>query len=406
MRRAFPISAIFCSAVLVLGSAHAVTGQGPGNEAFPQVAGGGPPDWVVPGTRLTWYGAAASVQSSYYTYVEDPAGEWEDPITKKRYRRTDEDEMTTAAGHAVSQTDVLAVEGEDVILSTSMWGIDLSTGLLSLVPLWGGRYPGAAVDGAWAHPNLLARVASGGTHELQVLRGTYWLGETPVEAVGFLSRTQGDYASTVFDATNGLLVSSTGRYKAAGSPVHGPLDMPEGNVQIMFTRLVDVRTRTLPGLGAAVPAWVVPGTQLVYSGQATVTNPFDPYGFSTGWPVEMVVTVDEVGGSWATFRSTTATDFDGYVERSEASGATGSAGLYWYDPASLATMTTGTVLDDDPITGAQLSVEWADGERVTLRTEAPGVAVRADYEIASGVLTKLTIEQGLGGVTLELISVS
>lgn len=314
--------------------------------------------------------------------------------------------MTTAAGRAVSQTDVIAVESEDVILSTSLWGIDLSTGQLSLVPLWGGRYPGAAVDGAWARPDLLAQVASGGTPELQVLRGTYWLGETPVEAVRILSRTQGDYASTVFDAGSGLLVASTRRYKAAGSPFHGPPDMLEGNVKIMFTRFVDVRERVLPGLGAAVPAWVVPGTQLVYSGQATVTNPFDPYCFSTGWPVEVVVTLDAVGGSWATFKSTTAIDFDGYVERSEASGATGSAGLYWYDPASLATMTAGTVLDEDPITGALLSVEWADGGSVTLLTEVPGVTMRASYEVASGVLTGLIIEQAVGGVTLGLVSVS
>jgi hypothetical protein len=387
-------------------SLSAVTAQEPDNVAFPPVAGGGPPDWVTAGTRLSWYGAAASVQSSYYTYVEDPNGDWEDPATGKRYRRTEEDEMPTAAGQGVSQTDVLAVEGDDVILSTSLWAIDLETGQLSLVPLWGGRYPGGAVDGAWARSDLLAQVPGGGTRELQILRGTYRLGETPVEAVSFVSRTQGDYSSTVFDADSGVLVASTGRYKAAGSRVRGPLDDPEGNVQIMFARLVDVRERALPGLGAAVPAWVAPGTQLVYSGQATVTNPFDPYGFSTGWPVQVVVTLDEVGSSWATFRSTTATDFDGYVERSEAFGATGSTGLYWYDPVSLATMNPGTVLDEDAITKARLSVEAADGASVTLLTEVPGLSVRATYEVGSGVLTGLVIEQAYGAATLQLMSVS
>ncbi len=406
MRHARRIAGLLCSVILVLGWPLAAVGQEPDNVAFPPIAGGGPPDWVTAGTRLTWYGAAASVQSSYYTYVEDPEGDWEDPATGKRYRRTEEDEMPSAAGHGVSQTDVLAVEGDDVILSTSLWSIDIESGQLSLVPLWGGRYPGAAVDGAWARPNLLDQVASGGTSELQVLRGTYQLGETPVDAVAFLSRMQGDYASAVFDAGSGVLVASTGRYKAAGSPVHGPLDDPEGNVQIMFARLVNVRERTLPGLGEPIPVWVMPGTQLMYEGEATVTNPFDPSGFSTGWPVEMVVTLDEVGSSWATFRSTTATDFDGYVERSEASGATGSTGLYWYDPASLATMTPGTVLDDDPITSARLSVEAADGVGVTLLTEAPGVTVRATYEVASGVLTELVLEQGYGTASLRLASVT
>jgi hypothetical protein len=314
--------------------------------------------------------------------------------------------MGSAAGMGVTQTDVLAVEGDDVILSTSLWAIDIESGQLSLVPLWGGRYPGGAVDGAWVRPDLLAQVASGGTTELQVLRGTYQLGEVPVEAVSFLSRLQGDYASTVFDEASGALVATTGRYKAAGPAVHGPLDMPEGNVQIMWTRLVDVRERTLPGLGAGVPAWVVPGTRLVYRGEAMATNPLDAYGFSIAWPVEVTVTLDEVGGSWATFRSTTATDLDGYVERSLAVGATGATGLYWYDPASLATMVPGTVLDEDPITTARLSVEAADGSSVTLLTEAPGVTVRASYDVASGVLSGLSIEQGYGGATLRLASVS
>ena len=42
---------------------------------------------------------------------------------------------------------------------------------------------------------------------------------------------------------------------------------------------------------------------------------------------------------------------------------------------------------------------------VTLLTEAPGVTVRATYEIASGVLTGLVLEQGMGAATLQLTSV-
>lgn len=180
MGRICRFAGLACSLVFVLGPSLAVIAQEPDNEAFPPVAGGGPPDWVTAGTRLSWYGAAASVQSSTYTYVEDPAGDWEDPATGKRYRRTEADEMPTAAGHGVSQTDVLAIEGDSVILSTSLWSIDLETGQLSLVPLWGGRYPGGAVDGAWARPDLLVQVPSGGTLELQVLRGiTSWARRQP-----------------------------------------------------------------------------------------------------------------------------------------------------------------------------------------------------------------------------------
>lgn len=218
---------------------------------------------------------------------------------------------------------------------------------------------------------------------------------------------RGDCASTVFDAGSGLLVASTGRDKAAGSRVRDPLDVdaPEGQVQIPFARIVDVRERMLPGPEAAAPAWVVPGTQLVHTSQALVANPHDPYGLRTGWPIQVVVTVDEVGDSWATHRSTTAMDLDGCVGRSEARGATGSTGLYRCDPASPGVMTSGTRLGEVPVTNARPSVEAAGDPSVTLLTEAPGVIVRAGYDVASGVLTGLVVAQGIAAVTLELISV-
>ena len=54
--------------LLGLGATSAVptAAQGEGNEAFPQVTapGGAAPDWVRPGTRLTWYGETASIRTS------------------------------------------------------------------------------------------------------------------------------------------------------------------------------------------------------------------------------------------------------------------------------------------------------------------------------------------------------
>lgn len=399
------IGGALCCVVFLLSLGTAAVGQPPAGDAFPFVGGGGPPDWVAAGTRLTWYGEVASVATGYYTYVEDPDGDWEDPVTRKRYRRTDEEDMPTAAARAYSQTDVLAVEGDDVVINSTLWGIDLETGLLGLTPLWGGRLPGAAVDGAWIRADLLAGVQSGGTRDLQVLRGPYQLGDTAVDSVGFLDRAKGDYASTVFDAASGVLIASTGRYKATGSPVHGPLDLPEGNVLIVVTRFVSTRDRALPGLGAPNPAWVVPGVELRYSGSATYTNPFDPSGFSVTYPVEVTVTIDDAGTGWATYASQTATNLNGYVERSQSHGATGSTGLYWYDPAALAQLSTGDVLDVDPTTGARLTVDSAGAPgmgAVKMRTELPGVTVVATYDPDRGILTGLTIEQALTFATVEL----
>jgi hypothetical protein len=390
--------------VMVLSSAPpAALGQ-EANEAFPPVAGGGAPAWVAPGLRLSYYGEAASIRTSYYTYVEAEDGEWEDPVTHKRYRRTEEAEMPEAAGRAFTQSDVIALAGDDVIMTTTMVGIDFETGLLSLIPLWGGRYPGAAVDGAWVRPDLLATVASGGTPELRVLRGPYDLEGTTVDAIGFMARDEGTYASTVFDQATGMLVASTGRAKGPDSPVHGPLDDPEGNVTVSWSRSVGVRQRGLPGIGEALPDWVAPGLALRYVGTTTVTNPFDP-GFEMTLPLEMVVTVDEVGEDWATFQSRSTVDYDGYLDTTESSGATGAAGQYWYVTGALGQLAAGDVLDEDPVTGARLTVDAVDDRGVTLRTEMPGVSVLTTFDSVSGVLTAMTVEQGYATVDVALASI-
>lgn len=384
----------------------ATLGQEP-NDAFPSVAGGPAPDWVQPGLRLTYYGEGASIRTSYYTYVEDPEGEWEDPITHKRYRQTEESEMPTAAGRAFTQTDVIAVDGDDVILGTTMVGIDLEDGSLSLIPLWGDRYAGAAVDGGWIHPDILARIASGGTPELRVLRGPYQLGTTTVDAVAFMTKADGTYASTVFDRETGAEVAFTGRAKGPGSPVHGPTDNPEGNVIVAWARLVNVRMRDVPGIGEALPEWVERGTSLHYTGTLTITNPFDAYGFEASYPVEVTVTIDDAGADWATFQGTTSVDYrNGFVDTSRSTGAVGAVGQYWYTPDALARLEDGQVLDDDPVTGALLTVEAVEPDGVTLRTEMNGVTVTATYDPGSGAMTTMTLEQGGYATTrIELASI-
>ena len=120
-------------------------------------------------------------------------------------------------------------------------------------------------------------------------------------------------------------------------------------------------TWACPGAWAPNPAWVAPGVELRFKGTATLVNPFDPSGFQVSYPVDALVTLDEVGDGWATFASETSTDLNGYVERSSARGAAGSTGLYWYDPTALAAMGAGDVLDEDPMTGARTTVAGGAG---------------------------------------------
>jgi hypothetical protein len=396
-----------------------VPGPSPGAEALmpngvrvPAVASGdaglGPPAWVQPGMRLTWYGAAASVAQSSYTYVEDPTGTWEDPATGKRYSRTDEsgEGMPTAAGEAYTETDVVAVEGSDVVLVNNMYSIDLLARQFVLNPLGGGRVPGTVVDGAWVNPVALQSVLATGYEGFQILRGEYVLGDNAYQAISFVSNGAGAYQASTFDTESGLLLRTNTSTEGAGSPVHGPLDNPQGNVQLSNTRLVGVRQRSLAGMNAPVPWWVAPGVQLVYTGSYTATNPLDPTSGPWVFPMETSVTFNEVGGTWASFASHTVTDVGGSQQPSDGTSVTGPNGLYWYDPDSLASMYVGEILDEDPVTGAQTSVEsfgpGATETVVTIVTAANGVTVRLGYDLSTGVLVSLEIVQAVTGGTISL----
>jgi hypothetical protein len=368
----------------------------------------GPPTWVQPGTRLTWYGAAASVAQSYYTYVEDPEGTWEDPTTGKRYRRTDESgaDMPTAAGEAYTQTDVIAVEGGDVVLVNTMYSIDLLARQFVLNPLGGGRVPGTVVDGAWVNPQALQSVLATGYEGYQILRGDYVLGGNSYPAISFVSTGTGAYQSSTFDTESGVLLATNTSTEGAGSPVHGPLDNPQGNVQLSNTRLAGVRQRSLAGMDAPVPWWVSNTPQLVYTGSYTATNPMDPQAGPWVYPMETTVSFGEGGRTWATFSSHTVIDLGGSQQPTDATGVTGPTGLYWYDPATLATMNPGDLLDEDPVTGARITVEsigpGAAGTVLTILTDMNGVTVRLGYDAGTGVLVALELYQAVTGGTVSL----
>ncbi len=364
------------------------------------------PDWVQPGTRMTYYGAAASVVQSYYTYVEDERGEWEDPKTGKRYHRTDEgrepQDMPTAAGEAYTQTDVLALEGNTVAMTTTLYSIDLLSRQFVINPIGGYSGPCAAVDGAWVHPSLLQDLLTTGYGDQMILRGPYALNGTTYDGVSFLSRAPGAYQDSTFDASSGALLATNTSVEGQGAPVHGPIDEPQGNVQLSYTRLVGVRQLDVPGIGAPVPEWVSRSSTLTYGGTVTIVNPMDPSGVFS-YPMQATVTFGDVGQTWAKFTSHSVVDYGLYQQPADASGTTGATGVYWYDPFSLSTFQPGQVLDEDPITGARVTVESSDpGGLVSLLTEMNGASVRLGYDAASGVLVSMETTNATTGITVQL----
>src|SRR5262245_55122212 len=169
-------------------------------QAPPDTSAYGAPSWVGVGTRLTFYQAAASVAESRFAWVEDSSGTWVDPKTGTHYRRTDEsgEGVSTASGDGLTQVDILAIEGNDVVGNVSTFGIDHIGNRFVLGGTTGGRVPGAVVDGAWVHPDLLAQLGDQGVGGLLVLRGLYTLNGTTYDAISFANTDPSAYLSYTY----------------------------------------------------------------------------------------------------------------------------------------------------------------------------------------------------------------
>jgi hypothetical protein len=161
--------------LLIGGGGSGVAAQG---SRLPDASTFGPPDWARPGVRLSFYAAGASVARSRFAWVEDASGDWQDPVTGRRYRRTDEsgEGVGGGSGDGVTQIDILAVEGTDVVLASGALGIDRANDQFVLLPGGGGKVGGGVVDGVWIHPLLLAQLEGSRPDTLLVLRGDYPLG--------------------------------------------------------------------------------------------------------------------------------------------------------------------------------------------------------------------------------------
>jgi hypothetical protein len=195
-----------------------------------------------------------------------------------------------------------------------------------------------------------------------------------------------------FDSRTGLLVLSALRTST----------QPGGPLQLGMTELVGTRRLAVPGLGAPVPSWLAARPTLSYVGSQDFVNPLLP-GPPLTSTVSWSTTITATGSTWATYESSgTVTAFGASVPLADA-GATGGAGPYWWDPAALASMVAGQVLDTDPVTGHTLAVgavtPTVAGRTVTITGTMPGYQTTMTFDVATGVMTGQQVADGVSGST-------
>lgn len=366
----------------------------------------GVPDWVQQGVRVSWYSAGASVAQSRFAFVEDPNGDWQDPVSGKRYRRTDEsgEGQPGAAGDGFSQVDIVALAGSDVVASNTLYLINRGDGTISPLPLAGARVAGDFVDGAWIHPARLQAFLDARMDGLLVLRGPYVLGGTAFRAISFATTAAGNTQQYTYDLDTGVLLSATTFTQGATSPIRAVGESPpQGNNQLTITRFAGIRQRTLPGIGGSNPAWVSQTSKLVYAGTQSIFNPLDPSIPAIVLPMRAEISLGPGGRDWATFSAAVVVDSP-LTQPSFSTGVTGTMGLYWIDPSAIAGLSPGQVLDVDPVTAERLTVVGFDptGSVVTFSSDLPGSSIVTTYSTTTGALVGYRSQTTSSGTVIAL----
>ena len=188
-----------------------------------------------------------------------------------------------------------------------------------------------------------------------MLRGPYPLDGRTYDAVSLISNGAGSYQSWTWDLATGVLLVSSSRQDGAFSPFAAPGETPpQANSFLGYRQLVSIRQRTTPGIGTAPPAWVLGTGRLSYAGTWTFVNPMDPGSGAMVMPMTSEATFTEGGPTWANVRFRNVIDFSGVPNASEGTNLATGVGAWWWDPAALAAMERGQVLDEMPLLSARI----------------------------------------------------
>lgn len=410
----FATGCFFCSFLILFQTSNALAQQnGPEIDAdaannspllllLPQAKDMSAPEWVKPGTRITFYGMAGSTPEGGYTLEKDPNGQWEDPTTGERYSKN---EPVGAGGEGFAQVDVIAVGKHGVALSTNLYTIIKPGNPPSLLhtPLGGMLAAGAGPADLWVHPAILQQAQQFHTPNFFILRGNYPVFNKNYSCLCIVNRNAQSYSSQAYDLKTGVLVSGTTTSAARISNIHLPNEDPQrGNKGITITKFVSIRQLATPGINGTNPQWVANLRAMHFSGSSEFVNPYDA-SIRMSFPSRLDVSFEKRGDNWCAFTLQSLSQIQGAPpQQAMLKGVCGPAGAFWIDPNALADLQPGQVLDDDPVTHIRTAVSERNAQRIAITIQGPGVGGQVFYDLQSGQLIGWISRQPSSGITTTL----
>jgi hypothetical protein len=326
-------------------------------QLLPRLSGAPAPGWLTPGTRITYYAAAAS----------------------RPHPR--------ASGQGYTQVNVVWLDRAVAVLELRSYTITGPGGATSILGYAGAVEPPGAGGDYWLNPQVLDGVAAQSTPGARIVRTPYAINGKQFDATWFQTGGQ----TWVYDRASGVLLHSSA---VAGRE----RDRDRDPSLLTQSTLVDVRRVAVPWSTGPVPAWVGQTRSLRYQGTYTLRV--------TGFPVPVAVTftLRQRGVNWARYTQTIATPGaagmpPSTTEYDRVFGPAQIGGL-WIAPQAMGSLHPGQVLDSDRFSGVTTTVgpisRTPQGGQVVGITEA-GAGHRIDYvyDRASGLLVAATLYDGL-----------
>lgn len=368
----------------------------------PQAKDMSAPDWVKPGTRITFYGMAGSTPQGGYSLDKDANGQWVDPATGERYSKND---AVGAGGEGFGQFDVIAVGQHGVALAANLYTIIQPGNPPALLhtPLGGMLAAAAGPADLWVHPEILNKAQQFHSPNFFILRGRYPVGNAVYDCLCIVHRDQSSYSSHAYDLRTGVLISGTTTSEGKTAQIRLPNEEAQrGNKGTTITKFVNIRQLKTPGINGTNPPWVRNVRAMHFVGEAQYVNQYDS-NIRMNFPARMDVQFGKRGDNWCQFNVATQMQIQGAPpQQGQMAGVCGPAGGWWIDPTALRDLRVGMVLDEDPVTRIRTFVSGADAQAVQISIEGPGVGGRAMYARDTGALQSVLSHQPSTGITTIL----
>jgi hypothetical protein len=229
-----------------------------------------------------------------------------------------------------------------------------------------------------------------------VTKGPFPLNGKTYNAVTQEVRTGRSFDRTTADLDTGLVLvyqfSHTGGHSAVAGP-DGIARAGAGTTSVGTVTLAGVRQLDLPWPEDGFTKWAA-GRTLEYRG---VNQTFIPVGQPIDMGVSVSVAMGQPGLGWVPTKVTQRLAGLAGAPPIEAASERGASPMgtspFWIDPAALAKLKPGQVVDTDPVTRFTAKVAEAADGRVVIVEEGQVDRSTSVYDVTTGVLTAVTVEQ-------------